>query len=364
RSGLVVDLANLDDDEAAARVRTYQPAGILTLADAYLVRTAELAHRLSLPFHSPETARVLTDKWRQREVLERAGLTVPRRCVVSEGMVDDAAVVTVGFPAVVKPRVGEASRFTEPVASLEELRARIDEFRNEGALGEFVLESYIPDAPKGRAGENFAGYVSVESAVANGEIRHVAITGRTPPAWPFRETGFFIPAQLEAKDQLAVLDVTTSALESLGVENACSHTEVKLSPTGPVIIEVNGRIGGGVPEMIERATNQDFLGAAMDISLGREPQVSSLAGTQQLAYLLYVHAPDDVKQLARVDGLEALAEVEGVEEIILNRSMGDLLHWSDGNHGHVYSVAGSVQSHDDFRRILHEVDNCVTIVGE
>ncbi len=363
RSGPVVDLAGLTDDESAATVAAYVPDGILTLADAHLVRTADLANRLELPFHSPRVARLLTDKSRQRDALEAAGLRVPRRCVVRVEQVDRDAVAEVGFPAVVKPRVGEASRFTEPVGSIDELESRLREFRDDGASGDYVVESYIPDAPVGRAGDGFAGYVSVESVTTNGEIRHVAVTGRTPPAWPFRETGFFIPAQLTPDDLDEVLTVASNALRALDVDGACTHTEIKLTPSGPVVIEVNGRIGGGVPEMVERATGQDLLGAAIDVALGRSPHVAHLAPVQQLAYLLYVHAPDSVHRLARVEGLDVLATAEGVDEVMLNRSIGDILHWSDGNHGHVFSVAGSVRSHDELRRILHEVNERVAIVG-
>ena len=44
-----------------------------------------------------------------------------------------------------------------------------------------------------------------------------------------------------------------TGIEALGVSTGCLHTEVKFTPDGPEIIEVNGRVGGGVPEMLERA---------------------------------------------------------------------------------------------------------------
>jgi biotin carboxylase len=363
RSGPVVDLAGLDVEAASTLVEQYRPDGILTLADTYLVRTADLARRLGLPFHSPDVARTLTDKLRQRAAFEAAGLAVPRRCVIDSHELDAADIARVGFPAVIKPRVGEASRFTEPVSSVDELRGRLDQFSAEGASGEFVLESYIPDASADRAGKGFAGYVSVESVVVDGTPCHIAVTGRTPPAWPFRETGFFIPAELSDEDERAVLDAAGRAIRAIGVDRACTHTEVKLTPSGPVVIEVNGRIGGGVPEMVERALGQDYLGAAMELALGVNPALVEMAPPEGLAYLLYVHAPEEVHRLAGVEGLDDLGAVDGVDEIMLNRSLGDVLHWSDGNHGHVYSVAGSTDSHDGLRRILNAVDELVTIVG-
>ena len=115
-----------------------------------------------------------------------------------------------------------------------------------------VLEGYLADDP-GWSDDDVAGYVSVESVVAGGVISHLALTGRFELAANFRETGFFIPAALSAAEQDEVLGLASAAIEALGVEIGCLHTEVKFTPEGLRVIEVNGRVGGGVPEMIERA---------------------------------------------------------------------------------------------------------------
>ena len=60
-----------------------------------------------------------------------------------------------------------------------------------------VLEGYLADDPARAAGTSMPAYVSVESVVADGDISHLALTGRFPPAENFRETGFFIPAALD-----------------------------------------------------------------------------------------------------------------------------------------------------------------------
>ena len=122
--GSVVDVRGLGLDDAAAAIAQFEPDGILTLADDNLRLCAELATRLGLAFHSTETARVLTDKHLQRVALERVGLRVPRSWVI--GPTDDKTtrfeiVREIHFPAVFKPRRGEASRDTVPVNSAEEL---------------------------------------------------------------------------------------------------------------------------------------------------------------------------------------------------------------------------------------------------
>ena len=364
--GTVVDINGLDLDDAASAIARFQPEGILTLADDNLRLCAELASRLGRTFHSPETALTLTDKHFQRAALERAGLAVPRSWVIAPS--DYRAIWAtieheVNFPAVLKPRRGEASRDTVPVNSSVELSALIEEHMANGKR-EFVVEEYIPDAPPGVTGEGFAGYLSVESFVVHGAVVHLAINGRMPQAFPFRETGFFIPSALEPATAQAVLDVATAAIGAMDVTTGCFHTEIKLTPRGPVVIEVNGRIGGGVPEMLVAATGVDVLRIAMSLALGDEVDTSAMPPSSCVAYLFYVQAPTQMHRILAVEGLDELRAMDGVQEVILNRGPGQSVDWREGNHGHVFSVFGTASDHQGVRLINEANQTIVKIVGE
>ena len=231
RLGTLTDVAGLDAAEAVEAIAATAPDGILALADDALQWTADVAALLDLPFHSPGTARRLTDKFAQRAALAEAGLAVPRSWVLegdapAAGL--EALLREVRFPAVLKPRRGEGSRDTLPVGSGEELRRVAEEVLADGDVRDLVVEEYIPDGPPGVAGEGFAGYVSVESFVSGGRVHHLAVNGRTPTAYPFRETGFFIPAALDPLRQAAVLEAAADAALAVGVTTGCLHTEVKL----------------------------------------------------------------------------------------------------------------------------------------
>jgi len=60
-----------------------------------------------------------------------------------------------------------------------------------GGEAGMLVEQFLPSLATGPS-ERFGSYVSVERLVADGEMSHVAVTGRFPVAEPFRETGFFI----------------------------------------------------------------------------------------------------------------------------------------------------------------------------
>ncbi len=361
RLGTVIDVAGMTIEAAAAEVAASQPDGILALADSMLAWTAQLAEILGLPFITPAVAARLTDKYTQRAALRDAGVPTPAFWQVPD--VDDLdawgrLATEATFPAVFKPRRGEGSRDVVPVGSLEELRALAAE-----AHGSFVLEEYLLDRPA-RGHQHFAGYVSVESVVAGRRISHLAITGRFPLAEPFRETGFFIPSALDTEDERAVLELATAAVEALGVSIGALHTEIKLTPHGPRVIEVNGRIGGGVPEMLRDACAVELLPLAMRIALGEEIAFDTMPPCATVGYLLYVQAPASMRRIVAVEGLDALRTDPEVAEIILCRGAGRSVHWREGNHGHVFSVRGAAANHRRLATMERRVREEVRIRGD
>ena len=367
RLGSVVDVAGLSLDDAAASIAVHQPDGILALADSLLEWTAAVALRLGLAFIAPDAAAALTDKYAQREALCAAGIAVPGFWPLPAlSDVEAWAGVERGarFPAVLKPRRGEGSRDVVPVQSLEQVRGILEQRveLSAAADGGFILEEYLRDRVDWRQAD-FAGYVSVESIVAAGRISHLAITGRFPPAEPFRETGFFIPSALEAPDQRAVMELASAAIAALGVSVGCLHTEIKLTPDGPRVIELNGRIGGGVPEMLLDAASVDLLEIALRLALSEEIAFDAMPVCSKVGYLLYVQAPPAMRQVTSVIGLDALRADKAVEEIILRRGPGQSVDWREGNHGHVFSVRGAVGDHAQLKRIQERVYAEVQILG-
>jgi biotin carboxylase len=369
RVGSIVDVAGMQVEQAAAAIAATRPDGILALADSLLLWTAEVAALLDLPFMTPEVAARLTDKYLQREALRRGGLPVPGFWPVP-GAADEpgwrALEQSARFPAVLKPRRGEASRDIVRVGSFEQLRALVAETPApaESDEPELVLEEYLGDRPEA-AGHHFADYVSVESIVSNGRISHLAITGRFPPADPFRETGFFIPSAFDTELSGEIAAVATAAIEAIGIGVGALHTEIKLTPEGPRVIELNGRIGGGVPEMLADAeTGIELLAIALRIALGESIAFDELPRCAKVAYLLYVQAPASMTTVRGVDGLERLRAQPGVAEVTLNRGPGRSVDWRAGNHGHVFSVRGAVGDHEQLRSLERFVSTEVEIRGD
>jgi biotin carboxylase len=259
----------------------------------------------------------------------------------------------VGWPAVLKPRSAQGSRYTFMVRDSAHLSLLLD------ALGpgrpDMVLEGYIADDPS-RADGPYASYVSVESVASAGVISHLALTGRFPMAENFRETGFFIPAALDDADRESVLGVATTAIEALGVHTGCLHTEVKFTPDGPRIIEVNGRIGGGVPEMLDRAAGTPLLELTLRLALGHDVRIEGPVTTERIGYRFFLQPPAVSATVAAISGIDAVSDYPGVDTISVHQGPGADLDWKDGSRNHIMAVVGSAADYAELQavdRLLH-----------
>jgi biotin carboxylase len=366
--GPVIDSSDGDVARVAAALREHEPDAVLSMHDSDLVWTAELGELLHLPFHSRATAVKLTDKSAQRDALALAGLAVPMYRIIDRDA-DAAAIAEIAsgftYPAVLKPRFGQASRDTLPISSGPELRATLEQQRGQPSwqAEDYVLEGFVPDASTDLGGAGFAGFVSVESVVEQGRVEHAAISARTPFRWPFRETGYCTPSALSPELQTEVLRVAGDAARALGVTTGCLHTEIKLTDDGPVVIEVNGRPGGGMSEMLERASGFSILRTALRLAVGDPVGLQGPVACSRIGYLLYVFPETDVEWIDSVEGLPELREIEGVDEIVLVRGPGQRIDWREGSEAHVFHLTGTTRDHDELRRLIQATVTVVRIEG-
>jgi biotin carboxylase len=358
RFGPVIDISGLDAEQILKELSSpYVPDGIVTYLDANMTLFAQIAENLGLPFHSIATATALTDKAEQRRVLAAGGLVGPASLVITPDQHEinvqelDSAI---GWPAVLKPRSAQGSRYTFKVADHDDLAAYLT------ALGpnrpEMVLESYLDDDPARSEGP-YAAYVSVESLVAHGSISHLALTGRFPLAENFRETGFFIPAALSDDDRLVALDLATLAITALGVRTGCLHTEVKFTSNGARVIEVNGRVGGGVPEMLERASALSIMPLTLRIALGEDVRIDGPVANERVGYRFFLQPPAVSATVASINGLDVVSEFPGVDSITVHQGPGADFDWRDGSRNHIMAVVGTARDYEELLsvdRLLHQ----------
>jgi len=346
RFGDVVDVTDMDEIETVGHIVTARPDGILVFNDPAIKLAAEVADRLGLTFHSQHTADLLTDKLKQRAAFERRGIPVPVFTDVRAGDIS----VDFPFPAVLKPRTGAGSRDTfrvENTDEVDEVLARCS------PTEEFILEEWLAD--RDRSPRLSSDIVSVESVVRDGEIEHLIVTGRFPFAPPFRETGLYLPSELTALERDDVFRLASAAAIALQIQHGILHTEIKLTPSGPRVIEVNGRQGGGISQLIRRVGGPSIILWALRLALGLDVGPIPTFAPSPISFLLLVVAPVSATSLVSVSGVDELRELAGVSEIRRKLLPGNAVSsrrssWSD----HAIRVDGIVDSYAELFSLIHE----------
>lgn len=352
RFGPVVDIDGLTVEQLLGELSPpYAPDGIVTYLDSNMTTFARVAQALNLPFHSVDTAEALTNKAIQRRVLAAKGIPSPRCIELDVRLSDDEVgnlVADISWPNVLKPRSAQGSRYTFLVNDIDHLNYYLL------ALGAdrppMVLESYLADDTD-RSHSPFAAYVSVESIAAQGTVSHLALTGRFPMADNFRETGFFIPASLDDGDARAALELASTAINALGVTTGCLHTEIKFTSEGPRIIEVNGRVGGGVPEMLERSAGVGLLDLTLRVALGETVVIDDLVPTSHIGYRFFLQPPALSGTVGETSGIDMVSEHPSVDQITVHQGPGSELNWRDGSRNHIVAVVGSAADYRELEEV-------------
>jgi biotin carboxylase len=353
RFGTVVDLHGRRGADVATELTGLGVRGVLSVTDGPLPYAAALADHMGLPFHDPATARLCTDKAAQRACLATHG--VPSAAFVSVPL---GSPLPQGFPvpAVVKPRRGAASRGVVYADDEAAVRAAV------AAAGEDVLvEEFLPDLTPRATQTNRADLVAVEMVVRSGEPSLVAVTQRWPLEPPWRETGSCLPAGLPDDVTAEIAAVAFAAAEALGVRHGFLHVEVKRTPTGPRIVEVNGRLGGMVSQLHQLAGGHDLIRQSLLLALD-EPLEQS-PPLDRVGYLHWLYAPSGVAAVGAVTGLDQVRALPGVTDVRLDTPLGAPIDPSRGNDSHVVAVEGSAPDHATAFALRAGILRAITMVA-
>lgn len=292
-----LEFLGTDTSADVARLRALRPDGVVTFSESTVRVTATIATHLGLRTHDPATVLRLTDKSVQRQRLREAGVDDTPAWLLDAGGARPALPRSVPYPAVIKPAVGEGSRNTYLAGTPEEAAELVTRLLRPGGEPRLLVEQFLT----GERCDPYGDYVSVESVCDGDRIVHLGVTGKMPQLPPFRETGQFWPAVLAPPARQQVEDLTSRALRALGVTCGLTHTEVKLTPRGPRIIEVNGRIGGYINELYGRILGTDLVRLAADLACGQPYQLPAPAAGAVL-FQYYNQPPQGATTLAAVTG--------------------------------------------------------------
>ncbi|GGU46648.1 pyridoxal-phosphate dependent enzyme [Streptomyces lavendofoliae] len=292
-------------------------AGITTTSDFYVPVVSRLAEWLGLPGNPPRATAAARNKATARGLLEAAGVGQPGYAVVRSAAEVAEAVDRVGLPCVVKPADDSGSNDVLLCRSRAEVLAHV-----ERVLAVEVNVRGLPTARTALLEEYVEGpEYSVEMFSTGAVHVCVGITAKTVSEGPhFVERQHVFPAPLAEADADALRATTAAALAALGIETGPTHTEVRLSARGPLVVEVNPRLAGGmIPELIRLATGVELLEQQLRAACGLAPELDAV---RDAAAGIRFLAADGDGVLASVDGVDEARRVPGVEQLRITAAAG------------------------------------------
>ncbi len=281
----------VEKDAITEKCRELAVDGICTIAtDLGAVTVNYVAHQLGLTCNSPEATKRSTNKHLMRQAFEAGGDPSPKSFLVD--LNSDLEALPLSFPVIVKPTDRSGSRGICRLECPEGLRAAVRSAMDQSFEKKALVEEYLD-------GQEY----SVECISFRGEHHFLTMTKKYTTGDPhYIETGHLEPAGVDPATLERVRGIVFHALDSLGLENGASHTELKIDANGRIgLIEIGGRMGGDMigSALVHLSTGIDFTRGVIQVALGHAPDLTK-SHPDRAAAVRFVFSAADLEVLERI----------------------------------------------------------------
>ncbi|UVK50173.1 ATP-grasp domain-containing protein (plasmid) [Mesorhizobium sp. AR02] len=253
-------------------------AGIYSSSDYFVEAASSAAMAMGLPAANPEAIATCRNKWKQAAELQRQSIAIPETRLATSVRDVEKILAQATLPVVVKPVSGSGS---SGVRLCDSATAAIKAF--ESARGALLDQVDLP-SPDILIQQYVEGKeYSAEIIACDGTLHCLGILAKHKgPAPCFVEVGHDFPAPLPEPSHRELASFAAGAVSALGLNFGPAHVEFVIAESGPVIIEVNPRLAGGmIPVMLSHALGTSILDMVIGLYAGEgftPPRASERAG--------------------------------------------------------------------------------------
>lgn len=358
----VVNTLDAEATVAAARTLAEEVpfAGVLCYDELSLVPAAGAARALGLPGSSPEAIAACRDKHRGRRLLTDAGVAQPASVAVSTLEEALEAAASIGYPVVIKPRALAGGNGVIRIDGPDGLKEHfaVTAQANFGDSTRYkehgVLVEECMTGPE----------ISIDAVYQGGAVVPLALARKQLGFAPsFEETGHTVDAQDPLLADAALFGMLAEAHRALGLDHLVTHTEVRLTPNGPRIVEINARLGGDlIPYIAGLANGIDAALAAADACSGTPVAAQREASGHAAIRMLY--PPHDLEFAGiEVDRSGLPPEIHEISPAVdpgTRLRLPPRDHASRSRYGYAIATGADEES---CRRALDRVEELATVNG-
>ncbi|MEV6523011.1 ATP-grasp domain-containing protein [Longispora sp. NPDC051575] len=285
--------------------------GVVCVGDRNLPFAATLAEALGAPFPSVEAVATFRDKRAARHVYTELGIRSPRWAPAADAEEAVALFERVG-PVVLKNVKGAGSLDVLLCRTAEEVRAHHHALATGGRYldGELMAEEFVTGP-----------LLSVETVVTDQRCVHLGVTDRQLGPRPhFCEVSYTFPVLAPPAARAEMERAVEACVRHFGLTGFL-HSEFILTADGPVLVEINARLGGGLlaPMMTDCLTvsSWELLCRA---ALGQPVPVPEHTGRYASVVTVYPQAAGTVESLVEPG---VVAANPFVVDVVWNAGPGD-----------------------------------------
>ncbi|MEI8718765.1 MAG: ATP-grasp domain-containing protein [Mesorhizobium sp.] len=301
-----VDTDDLDAliSECSRLSETYDIAGITSPWEAVYATVGKLCRHFDLPGPNPTSIERCCDKFSQRQLLAEGGVPIPAYRLAANAAEVESFAAEIGLPVILKPAVGVGSRGVRLCRNVDELAEHATYLLG----GRHIWRS----SPRILVEEFAQGPLYVAHLMGNDVIGIIAYEFGPPPHFVAHECIF--PALLTDDEYTHIAEVSRKSLQALGLGWGPTNIELRWTKLGPVVIEVNPRMAGGDPKLIQLGCGLDLITEHTKLVTGEEWDLRPTY-SQTVVYRSLV--PDRDGILDWIDGGSRAAAVPGIVEVKL-----------------------------------------------
>ena len=330
-----LQISTIDTPRIVEAARAYQIDGIMTLAsDMPMQAVATVCEELGLIGITPQTALNATNKAEMRMCFKAHDVPIPEFYIVSE--LDEFMEATKHFTTkfIIKPADNSGNRGVKLITDIADEKVLIQAFnysKKYSRDGRVLLEEYME-------GDEF----SVETMSVDGVCHVIQVTDKLTSGAPyFVEMGHTQPSMFAEDIKMRIAEVAKAGIKAIipsasapinvvlvkilsrasAVGHGPSHTEIKLTSTGPKIVEIGARLGGDciTTHLVPLSTGINMVEANIRIALGEYTDLKSRFNRG--AAIRFIQS--SVGVIKSIKGIDAVKKDSNVIEFVLLKRVGD-----------------------------------------
>ncbi len=300
-------------DEILSKCKDIGICGICSIAsDLAIITVNYVAEKMGLIGNSMVCTKRSTNKHLMRCAFENGGDPSPKSIVVNRDT--NLSSLELEYPVIVKPTDRSGSRGINKLMSSEYLRIAVSNAIEVSFEKKALIEEYVE-------GQEY----SVEFISYHGRHYFLALTKKYTTGAPhFIETGHLQPAFVEQRILWKVISVVSHALDTLGIENGASHSEIKIDAEGKIkIIEIGGRMGGDCigSHLVRYSTGYDFVAMVIQIAVGKAPDFTKVCEPQSVESV-FIFTKEDMEcfEQLREENPKDILDVINISPLLIGQA--------------------------------------------